>query len=427
MNGVGAADFTTEQNAITTVLAEVASAVVGHFEMETLLNQIVNSTMKILNAEVCSVFLEDKENEPGFIKCVAGSGFASKIVGIAKYRIGEGFTGTVAQVGGKYNSKSREEHENFEVAGRKVWKGKFDTAQWETGASEFRNGIALPLRIKDQILGVIKVENKRVECGDYFADEDVTVFETIANVIALTIENARLHQQIEAQLKTIAAKAAHRMNNQVASYDGLELDLLDEANCAIPSKENIRELAQRLGHTTANLKRMITEFKNYGGPVQLKKTRANMNKLVKSEVVSVRPPEGIKVLLDTDPNLPEFKFDEARFSDSIKELLHNAIRAIQESQRQGVIRISTKLVQGDDTTAISDKAAMLVIEDNGPGFPRDFPVFAPFHSTDPHRTGLGLATVKELAEAHGGKVNATLHKGEGCRFEVVIPIEGRDQ
>ncbi|MCK5408791.1 MAG: hypothetical protein KAJ30_00880, partial [Candidatus Heimdallarchaeota archaeon] len=46
------------------------------------------------------------------------------------------------------------------IGGKKAWKGNFDKQQWPSGESEFRNGIGLPLRIKNQTLGVIKVENK---------------------------------------------------------------------------------------------------------------------------------------------------------------------------------------------------------------------------------------------------------------------------
>ena len=142
------------QQDITTVITDVASAVVGHLEMEALLDQIINTTMETLHAEVCSIFLEDKENEPGVIKCVAGSGFAKKIVGVAKYRSGEGLTGSVFKHGKGYNSKNRAEHENLKIGDTRVWVGKFDPEQWPGGESEFRNGIGLPLKIKDRTLGV---------------------------------------------------------------------------------------------------------------------------------------------------------------------------------------------------------------------------------------------------------------------------------
>ncbi|HLP48913.1 MAG TPA: GAF domain-containing protein, partial [Candidatus Kapabacteria bacterium] len=207
------------QQDITAVLADVAGAMAGQFEMPELLNRIINTTMEALNAEVCSIFLEDKEKEPGILECVAGSGFAERIVGKAKYKFGEGFTGTVAEIGKEFNIKSREELENLEVNGKKVWGGKYDHTQWKSKESEFRNCIALPLKIKNQILGVIKVENKVKGFGDFFTDEDLILFKTIANVIALTIENARLHKKAEEQSKTLATVLSDVAGAIVGKFD----------------------------------------------------------------------------------------------------------------------------------------------------------------------------------------------------------------
>jgi signal transduction protein with GAF and PtsI domain len=146
---------------ITLVLAEIAGEVVGQFNEGKLLDKIILLTMNTLHAEVASVFLEDKEKEPGVIVCVAGSGFAEKIKGVAKYKSGECLTGSVFKYGEGYNSKSPEEHMLLQIGKKKAWEGKFDNIQWPSGKSEFRNGIGLPLRIKDHILGVIKVQYHR--------------------------------------------------------------------------------------------------------------------------------------------------------------------------------------------------------------------------------------------------------------------------
>ena len=137
---------------VNEVVSEITNALVGHFKMNSLLDQVVDTLMRILHAEVCSIFLEDKEVEPGLLIMKAGSGFAKKLVNKAKYNIGEAFTGNIAKYGQKYNIRSREELENLEFNGDKIWKGKFDPQQWPSAKSEFRNCIALPLQMKDQIL-----------------------------------------------------------------------------------------------------------------------------------------------------------------------------------------------------------------------------------------------------------------------------------
>jgi signal transduction histidine kinase len=66
------------------------------------------------------------------------------------------------------------------------------------------------------------------------------------------------------------------------------------------------------------------------------------------------------------------------------------------------------------------------IEDTGPGLPEglDAHVFDPYvrgpHATQPG-IGLGLATVKRLVEAHGGRVGVVSVAGRGCTFWFELP------
>ena len=48
---------------------------------------------------------------------------------------------------------------------------------------------------------MIKAENKRKDYGLHFTDADEQYIETIANVVALAIENVRLYEQTENQLQ----------------------------------------------------------------------------------------------------------------------------------------------------------------------------------------------------------------------------------
>ena len=407
---------------VSTALAEIVSAVVGRYDMDTLLNQVINTMMKILRAEVCSIFLEDKEKEPGVLKCVAGSGFASQIVGVAIYKMGEGFTGSVAQYGGDevYNIISRHELENLEIGQKKVWRGNFDKKQWPSGSNDFRNLLALPLKIKEQTFGVIKVENKIDE--EFFSSEDETIFKIIANVIVLTIEKTRLQLRIEDQLKTISAKAAHRINNQITRYDGIIWRLNRMQRADQITRDDLRAIEKDLTNATNHIKRMVGEFRLYGKPIQLDKRSLNVNKIIKDEIWYAKPPDGIKIIDDLDPCIPEVEVDAARFPESIKEILGNAIRIIHKDIGEGRIVVTTRLIHNEMSHA---NEVLIRIEDNGPGFPSNFPVFAPFNSTDPQHTGLGLATVKENLEAHGGTVRLRENDGiPGACFELTLPVYG---
>jgi signal transduction histidine kinase len=72
------------------------------------------------------------------------------------------------------------------------------------------------------------------------------------------------------------------------------------------------------------------------------------------------------------------------------------------------------------------RCVRLEVEDNGPGLPEGLAarVFEPYVRGPRERApgiGLGLATVKKITEAHGGRVDVRSAPGLGCRFGVELP------
>jgi signal transduction histidine kinase len=93
---------------------------------------------------------------------------------------------------------------------------------------------------------------------------------------------------------------------------------------------------------------------------------------------------------------------------------------------KGNIFISTILIPNEELLSDNRQRkgksdlVRITIQDDGPGFPPNFPIFEPFHTTDPNSTGLGMATVKELVEAHGGSIKVL--PSEGVHIQMEIPL-----
>jgi signal transduction histidine kinase len=73
---------------------------------------------------------------------------------------------------------------------------------------------------------------------------------------------------------------------------------------------------------------------------------------------------------------------------------------------------------------------LIEVEDDGPGLPAGLgsDVFRPYvrgPGTRKPGIGLGLATVKKVTEAHGGRIEVSSSPGEGCRFAVELPAAAR--
>jgi len=68
---------------------------------------------------------------------------------------------------------------------------------------------------------------------------------------------------------------------------------------------------------------------------------------------------------------------------------------------------------------------IIYIEDSGPGISAEIrgKIFEPFFTTKDTGTGLGLATVYSIVEAHGGQIDVSEGEGGGARFVMTFPAK----
>ncbi len=128
--------------------------------------------------------------------------------------------------------------------------------------------------------------------------------------------------------------------------------------------------------------------------------------------------QGINLSVEAPVGLPPVQMDQARMLQVMDNLLSNALRYTPHGGR---ITISARMEDGN---------AVIMVEDTGTGIPAsDLPhVFERFHRADPSRhsetgeSGLGLAIVRAIIEAHHGRVSAEPASEQGTIIKIVIPL-----
>ncbi|RMF47931.1 MAG: hypothetical protein D6750_08435 [Bacteroidetes bacterium] len=128
----------------------------------------------------------------------------------------------------------------------------------------------------------------------------------------------------------------------------------------------------------------------------------------------VRPPHQVQDL--------QAEADPFALRKVLRNLLENAI---QYSPEGSWIKVDWQLVEGG-------RRVQITIQDNGFGIaPEHLPhIFERFYRVDKSRsrqhggTGLGLALVKELLEAHGQSIQVESTPGKGTRFWFFLPASG---
>jgi len=114
---------------------------------------------------------------------------------------------------------------------------------------------------------------------------------------------------------------------------------------------------------------------------------------------------------------PAVNADRVKLSWVISNLIGNALRYTPEG---GKIEVAAR--------AGENNLLRLEVADTGPGIPpeiRDhvFERFAQYSTPghEPGSAGLGLTIVKDIVEAHGGRVSIESNNGSGTRFIVQLP------
>jgi len=136
---------------------------------------------------------------------------------------------------------------------------------------------------------------------------------------------------------------------------------------------------------------------------------ADLFRAVHDAALAVKPPNA-HLIIHGDDALLELDGNRTALTAALTNLVTNAF----ESSPDVVVTLRAQM---------RGERVELCVHDNGPGIAPSIQsrVFEPFFSTRPAGTGLGLAVVKTVAEAHGGALALESTQGRGTRIELDLP------
>jgi signal transduction histidine kinase len=233
-----------------------------------------------------------------------------------------------------------------------------------------------------------------------------------------TLLAADERQRLVAQNVEIAALAgglAHEIKNPLSTIS-LNLELLAEEVAEGESPRDRRMLKKIVGvqRECRRLEVILEEFLKFARAGELDLVDCDLNQVVRDFLESYQPEaaaNGIEISPHLTPDLPTVRIDTTLFR---QVLLNLALNAQQAMPRGGLIEVQTRPRDG---------RVELDMIDNGCGMDEQTVsrIFQVFWSTKKAGSGLGLATVKRIVEAHGGRVTVDSAPGRGTRFTVSLP------
>jgi PAS domain S-box-containing protein len=238
-------------------------------------------------------------------------------------------------------------------------------------------------------------------------------------------ERAFAGQKLES-VGLLASSMAHDFNNLLGSIlTSAELALTERAEGASWEDELLRIKAASLAGA-----QIVRELMIFGARDNPTFEPVDCSLLVREmvQVLKVSLSKSAILKIDLAEDLGIVHGSAAQIRQLIMNLVINASQAIGE--RKGEIRITTKKLTQDESTAIAVEANLpkgeylkLEVADTGNGMAEELKakIFDPFFSTKSNGRGLGLAVVQSVVRAHGGVIKVVSAPGSGTSFQVMLP------
>jgi PAS domain S-box-containing protein len=227
-------------------------------------------------------------------------------------------------------------------------------------------------------------------------------------------EALRRSQRLES-VGRLAGGVAHDFNNILAAIQASAELLESEVPSGRP--EEYRQEIERAAQRGAALTRQLLTFAHRDSTeprsVDLAEVVLGIETLLRRTLS-----EDVQLQLTTPEESCDVFADPTHLEQVILNLALNARDAMPEG---GVLWIAVRT----DTDDTSDERVLLSVTDTGTGIDPDVRdrMFDPFVTTkDPGKgTGLGLATVRTIAESVGAQINVCSRPGQGTTFEISFP------
>lgn len=387
------------------------------------LDELLKNALELLKAQwgyaLCVILFLDREKNELYVRQVIGRDIEE--VRHLRFRVGiDGIVGWVAKSG-----------EFLYVP---------DVSKDPRYILEFpdvKSEAAFPLKIRDQVIGVLNVESKEIMGFD---EEDLRALSSFASQVSIFIENTQLfsdlkqtlHELKQAQDQIIQAEklramgemasgVAHDFNNVLAAILGNIQLLLHSYEHYSP--EEVRERLKTIEKASKDGAETVRRIQDFTGKRRDREfIPLSLNDLI-HEVSAITEPrwkdqaqkKGIHIeLVKKTGDVPPVLGNPPELREVMTNILFNAVDAMPQG---GQITLSTQ--------SHSEGWVEMRIEDTGIGMTEEVRkrIFDPFFTTKGvTSSGLGMSVSYGIIKRHGGEILVESEPGKGTNFVLHLPM-----
>lgn len=373
------------------LLYEIGQSLAVNLDLNSLLDEIRQRVPGVVGAERCSILMIDDQTK----ELVLETPDDGRV-----YRMpsDQGIAGWVATHGiGQIVNDVEQDPRWYDVIGRE--------ADFVT-----KSILCVPMRVKDRVVGVIQLLNKR--SGAPFNEQDMQLLTTLAAQAGIALENARLYRQLkeerdrlltkEEEVRHAIARDLHDGPTQSIAAIAMNIEFIKRLLRAMPERvsSELDILAELVYKTSHDIRTLLFELRPLGLETQ------GLLVTLQQYVARWRDLSGRTYLrLEAPANVPRLAYEvEVATFIIIQEAVNNARKHAEAEE------VTIYLYEEEDHLVAS-------VRDRGKGFN-----VAAVEAGYAVRGSLGLLNMRERARLIGADFRIRSEVGRGTTIELRIPI-----
>ncbi len=395
-------------------LAEISLELNSTWELDTLLGYLMDAAAEITDSEAASVLLWDPKTQELRFAATTSHQNTPSLIGQSVPLEGS-IAGMIL--------RSKEIVQVDDAASDPRHYGRVD----RDNRFETRSLLGVPMTVKERVIGVLEVVNKRQLP---WTAEDREYVSVLAAQAAVAIDSAQLVAAVQKANQELSeldklkndfiAIASHELRTPVAVMLGYASFLQEEA------EGKMREHVAKVVASGLQLRSIIEDLMNlrylHQSAAELDRQRTPLVAVMEDAVHDVAEPaeaRGHTLTVSFPDDSVTVEVDTIRLVMALTNILNNAVRFTPNG---GQITI-----RGEPR----GREAWVTITDNGIGLEASQleRIFDRFYQVEDHMTrkhgglGIGLSIARALVEAHGGRVwAASPGLGQGTTVTVALPL-----
>lgn len=394
---------------------EISQALFEHLGVDELVEEVLRTALKVVSAEAGSILLAEPSSKTlVFRYVIRGKGLIGTSI-----PWDQGIAGAVFQSGeSEIINDTKQDPRHFASIGTSI-------------GYTTRDMIVLPLkRWQGQPIGVLEVLNKH---NGRLDEEDADLLTIVSAFAAMVIERARLYEEAKlAEVMHLLGDISHDIKNLlmpvVTGERLLDAEIKEMFNKVTETKTGnlfksralCDEVLEMLRNATRRIQDRMKEIadciKGLSAPPQFAPCLIAdvVEGVVKTLEISAME-KRISLYTEGLADLPPIQADERRLFNAFYNLINNAIEEVPPG---GSITVGGHGVSALGMVEVS-------VADTGRGMPPEVlsSLFsARAISRKPGGTGLGTKIIKDVMDAHHGKISVQSKEGAGTTFFLSLPL-----